>query len=75
MTIWTDVLVETLPVLGAAVRWATCTFFSAQDHAVADVAMDGTVTVFDWNGGTLPEYWWCGDQILTIPGGRMRPSH
>jgi len=27
------------------------------------------VPVFAWKGETLPEYWWCTEQILTWPGG------
>ncbi|MDQ1489920.1 MAG: adenosylhomocysteinase, partial [Actinomycetota bacterium] len=33
MTIQTAVLIETLVVLGAEVRWASCNIFSTQDHA------------------------------------------
>ncbi|MFZ4767869.1 MAG: adenosylhomocysteinase, partial [Roseimicrobium sp.] len=33
MTIQTGVLIETLKVLGADVRWASCNIFSTQDHA------------------------------------------
>ena len=35
MTIQTAVLIETLKVLGADVRWASCNIFSTQDHAAA----------------------------------------
>ena len=68
MTILTDVLVETLQVLSATVRWATHTFFSPQDHAVADIAMAGIVTDSDWNRGTFPKYWRCGEQRHPLPG-------
>jgi adenosylhomocysteinase len=27
--------------------------------------------VFAWKGETLPEYWWCTEQILTWPGGEQ----
>nr|MBC8483355.1 adenosylhomocysteinase [Actinomycetota bacterium] len=37
MTIQTAVLVETLTILGAEVRWASCNIFSTQDHAAAAV--------------------------------------
>src|SRR5690349_16183660 len=33
MTIQTAVLIETLKVLGADVRWASCNIYSTQDHA------------------------------------------
>merc|ERR1712167_91596 len=28
----------------------------------------GTSAVFAWKGETLPEYWWCTEQMLTWPG-------
>ncbi len=77
MTMQTAVLIETLTALGAEVRWASCNIFSTQDHAAAAVVVgqDGTpeapagVPVFAWKGESLPEYWWCTEQILTWPGG------
>jgi adenosylhomocysteinase len=77
MTVQTAVLIETLTALGAEVRWASCNIYSTQDEAAAAVVVgpDGTVDdlqgvpVFAWKGETLPEYWWCTDQILTWPGG------
>jgi len=68
MTIQTGVLIETLAALGAKVRWASCNIFSTQDHAAAAIAKAGTATVFAWKGETLPEYWWCTEQMLTVPG-------
>merc|ERR1711998_215618 len=38
------------------------------DHAAAAVAKAGTSVVFAWKGETLPEYWWCTEQMLTWPG-------
>ncbi len=78
MTVQTAVLIETLTALGAEVRWASCNIYSTQDEAAAAavVGPDGTpedprgVPVFAWKGETLPEYWWCTDQILTWPGGQ-----
>jgi adenosylhomocysteinase len=77
MTIQTAVLMETLAVLGADVRWVSCNIFSTQDHAAAGVAVGptGSVTnpqgipVFAWKGETLDEYWWCTDQALMWPDG------
>merc|ERR1719388_105700 len=65
MTVQTAVLIETLSALGAKVRWASCNIFSTQDHAAAAVAKKGTAAVFAWKGETLPEYWWCTEQMLT----------
>merc|ERR1711985_144940 len=64
----TAVLIETLAELGAKVRWCSCNIFSTQDHAAAAVAKAGTSVVFAWKGETLPEYWWCTEQMLTWPG-------
>ena len=56
MTIQTAVLIDTLKVLGADVRWASCNIFSTQDHAAAAIAAAGT-PVFAVKGETLTEYW------------------
>lgn len=73
MTVQTAVLIETLVVLGARVRWASCNIFSTQDHAAAAVVVgpEGSpqapagVPVFAWKGESLEEYWWCTEQALT----------
>ena len=72
MTVQTAVLIETLVVLGAEVRWASCNIFSTQDHAAAAVVCgpDGNpedlkgVPVFAWKGETLEEYWWATQKIF-----------
>jgi adenosylhomocysteinase len=77
MTVQTAVLIETLISLGAEVRWASCNIFSTQDHAAAAVVVGphGTaeepqgVPCFAWKGETLPDYWWCTEQMLTWPDG------
>jgi len=69
MTIQTAVLIETLSVLGASVRWASCNIFSTQDHAAAAIAKAG-VPVFAWKGETLEEYWWCTNMALSFPDGK-----
>ncbi|MCF8526980.1 MAG: adenosylhomocysteinase [Candidatus Nanopelagicales bacterium] len=77
MTVQTAVLIETLTTLGADVRWASCNIFSTQDHAAAAIVVgpNGTVAdpqgvpVYAWKGETLPEYWWCTEQILMWPDG------
>ncbi|WP_176085106.1 adenosylhomocysteinase [Martelella sp. HB161492] len=63
MTIQTAVLIETLKVLGADVRWASCNIFSTQDHAAAAIAASGT-PVYAVKGETLAEYWTYTDQIF-----------
>ena len=76
MTIQTAVLIETLKLLGADVRWVSCNIFSTQDHAAAAVVVgNGTienprgVPVFAWKGETLEEYWWCTSEALMWPDG------
>lgn len=79
MTIQTAVLIETLVALGAEVRWASCNIFSTQDQAAAAIVIgkDGTpenpqgIPVFAWKGETLNEYWWCTEQALVWPDGKL----
>ena len=78
MTVQTAVLIETLDILGADVRWVSCNIFSTQDHAAAAVVVGrpetkGTmdeprgIPVFAWKGETLDEYWWCTVEALVWP--------
>jgi adenosylhomocysteinase len=69
MTIQTAVLIETLKVLGADVRWASCNIFSTQDHAAAAIAATGT-PVFAVKGESLTEYWEYTDKIFQWPDGK-----
>lgn len=66
MTVQTAVLIETLKLLGADVRWASCNIFSTQDHAAAAMVEAG-IPVFAWKGETLEEYWWSTLQALSFP--------
>lgn len=63
MTVETAVLIETLSILGAEVKWSSCNIFSTQDHAAAAIAVTGT-PVFAWKGETEEEYLWCIEQVL-----------
>ncbi len=67
MTVQTAVLIETLVVLGADVRWASCNIHSTQDEAAAAIAESG-VPVFAWKGETLEEYWDCTKRALDFDG-------
>jgi adenosylhomocysteinase len=69
MTIQTAMLIETLKVLGADIRWASCNIYSTQDHAAAAIASNKSAAVFAWKGETLEEYWWCTEQALLWPDG------
>ena len=31
------------------------------------MAKAGTVTVFEWKGDTVPEYWYYTEQMMTVP--------
>ena len=70
MTIQTAVLIETLVELGAEVRWVSCNIFSTQDHAAAAIAAQG-IPVYAWKGETIEEYWWCTEQALNWPDGKL----
>ncbi len=80
MTVQTAVLIETLHILGADVRWVSCNIFSTQDSAAAAVVVGrpetgGTIEnprgipVYAWKGETLEEYWWCTSEALLWPDG------
>ncbi len=80
MTVQTAVLIETLDILGADVRWVSCNIFSTQDSAAAAVVVGrpetgGTIgnprgiPVYAWKGETLEEYWWCTSEALMWPDG------
>lgn len=64
MTIQTAVLIETLVVLGAEIRWSSCNIFSTQDHAAAAIAAAG-IPVFAWKGLSEEEFNWCIEQTIT----------
>lgn len=66
MTTQTAVLIETLMMLGAEVRWSSCNIFSTQDEAAAAIA-DKDIPVFAWKGETEEEFWWCIEQTLFGP--------
>tara|TARA_R110000824_G_scaffold336_11_gene2362 strand:- start:5885 stop:7288 length:1404 start_codon:yes stop_codon:yes gene_type:complete len=67
MTIQTAVLIETLQVLGAEVRWSSCNIFSTQDHAAAAMAAAG-VAVYAWKGQSEEEAEWCIEQTILKDG-------
>ena len=69
MTVETAVLIETLLMLGAEVRWSSCNIFSTQDEAAAAMAAAG-IPVFAWKGESEEEYWWCLEQTLEWPDGK-----
>jgi len=68
MTIQTAVLIETLTMLGAEVRWSSCNIFSTQDQAAAAIAQVN-VPVFAWKDETEEEAIWCSEQTIKGPDG------
>jgi adenosylhomocysteinase len=56
MTNQTAVLIETLKILGAKIRWVSCNIYSTHDPAAAAIAVTG-VPVYAYKGETLAEYW------------------
>lgn len=66
MTIQTAVLIETLKILGATIRWSSCNIFSTQDHAAAAIAASG-IPVFAWKGESEKDYLWCIEQTIQGP--------
>ena len=70
MTIQTAVLIETLLILGAEVRWSSCNIFSTQDHAAAAMAAAG-VPVFAWKGMTEEEFVACIRETLFFESGPL----
>lgn len=72
MTVQTAVLIETLQILGAEVRWSSCNIFSTQDAAASAIAKSGT-PVFAWKGETEEEYKWCIKQTIEGKDG-WRPN-
>jgi len=69
MTIQTAVLIETLQVLGADIRWSSCNIFSTQDHAAAAMAEAG-IPVFAWKGESNDEANWCIEKTIEWPDGK-----
>ena len=67
MTIQTAVLIETLTILGAKVRWSSCNIFSTQDHAAAAMAKTN-IPVFAWKEETEEEFWWCIEKTISAEG-------
>merc|ERR1711957_1000663 len=67
MTVEPAVLIETLKVLGADLRWCSCNIFSTQDHAASAIARDDSAAVFAWKGESLEEYWECTLNAVTWP--------
>ncbi len=67
MTIQTAVLMETLKILGAEMRWSSCNIFSTQNHAAAAMVA-ANIATFAWKGETEDEFLWCIEQTILKDG-------
>lgn len=56
LTAQTAVLIQTLIVMGANVRWSGCNIFSTQDEVAAALAAEG-IPVFGYKGESEADYW------------------
>ncbi len=65
MTVQTAVLMETLIILGAKLRWSSCNIFSTQDHAAAAM-VKANIPTFAWKGETEEEFLWCIEQTILV---------
>ncbi|KAK2945882.1 s-adenosyl-L-homocysteine hydrolase [Blattamonas nauphoetae] len=68
MTVQTAILIDTLRVLGADVRWCSCNIFSTTDSAAAYIVSTG-VPVFAVKGESLEEYWTYTARTAMFPNG------
>ena len=70
ITIQAHFLAETLQVLSDCVQWVSCNIFSTQEDAPAGITRTRTDAgcFCAVKRQTLPQYWWCTEQMLTVPG-------
>ena len=57
------VLIETLVMLGAKVRWCACNIFSTQNEVAAALAENG-IPVYAWKGEGEQDFWWCIEKCV-----------
>ncbi|XP_017329293.1 adenosylhomocysteinase like 2a isoform X2 [Ictalurus punctatus] len=65
ITVHMAVLMETLSVLGAECRWASCNIYSIQNKVAAALAEAG-VPVFAWKRESEDDYFWCIDSCINV---------
>ena len=64
MTIQTAVLIETLTVLGAKVRWSLCNIFHARPSC--SCYRKKGIPVFAWKNETEKDFWWCIERTIEV---------
>ncbi|KAF8567805.1 hypothetical protein P879_03461 [Paragonimus westermani] len=67
VTAHTAVLLETLVVLGAQVRWCACNIYSTQNEVAAALAEKG-YSIYAWKGESEEDFWWCVDRCINQDG-------
>lgn len=67
ITAQSAVLIETLVICGAQVRWCACNIHSTQNEVAAALA-DAGFSIFAWRGQSEEDFWWCIDQCLQANG-------
>ncbi|CAG5081688.1 Oidioi.mRNA.OKI2018_I69.PAR.g9940.t1.cds [Oikopleura dioica] len=67
LTAQAAVLIETLVMLGAKVRWCACNIFSSQNEVAAALAENG-IPVYAWKGEGESDFWWCIEKCVASPG-------
>ncbi|CAH8480009.1 unnamed protein product [Dicrocoelium dendriticum] len=63
VTAHTAVLLETLVILGAQVRWCACNIYSTQNEVAAALAEKG-YSIYAWKGESEDDFWWCIDRCI-----------
>lgn len=67
VTAHTAVLLDTLAILGAQVRWCACNIYSTQNEVAAALAESG-YPIYAWKGESEDDFWWCVDQCINASG-------
>lgn len=63
ITAQTAVLIETLDLLGAQIRWCACNLYSTQNAVAAELAEKG-YPIFGWKGMDEEDFWWAIDKAV-----------
>ncbi|XP_065313739.1 S-adenosylhomocysteine hydrolase-like protein 1 isoform X2 [Gordionus sp. m RMFG-2023] len=66
VTAQTAVLIETLHILGAQVRWSACNIYSTQNE-VASALAESNYPVYAWKGESEEDFWWCIEKCIDAP--------
>ncbi|CAB3989325.1 adenosylhomocysteinase 3 isoform X2 [Paramuricea clavata] len=67
VTAQSAVLIESLCMLGAQVRWCACNIYSTQNEVAAALAEKG-YPIYAWKAETEEDFWWCIEKCINAPG-------